>query len=248
MIKTKQKHILNKCGNAEALALLDSEGAPTAPGISPNSIPAGVPRLPMPVVEKLPAIPNEETPAPAQASEEMPIAKADHTIEKKIQNMMMAFMAWTFQLHKANEPRYGCYQPARAYAFQAYHQPLHTPMIIPPLNAPTGHTYSRQGPNYQQYPPQGFGPSIYCDELGHSRTFCPNMRTDQQKGIVHFNNRARTTLAPTGGNGGEISGYRLVKWFFEIREYTREAARQGQHGGMVATTTSPLPPQLLRGY
>jgi len=60
----------------------------------------------MPVVANLPAIPNEETPAPAQAMEGIRIAKAENTIDTKMDNMMKASEAWTFQLSKANEPRY----------------------------------------------------------------------------------------------------------------------------------------------
>jgi len=190
----------------------------------------------MPVVINLPAIPSEETPAPAQVTEEIPIAKADNTIDTKMDNMMKAFEAWTFQMSKANEPGYGGYQTARAYAIQADHPPPHTPMNFPPLNVP-------MGPNYQQHPRQELGPCIYCDELGHIRTFCPDVRTDQEKGIVHLNERGRLTLGPRGGNGGEISGYRPERRFLSMREYAREVARQEQHGRGVATTAAPQPPQ-----
>jgi hypothetical protein len=37
------KHVLDKCTSADVLALLYSEAARTAPGVSPYSIPAGVP-------------------------------------------------------------------------------------------------------------------------------------------------------------------------------------------------------------
>ena len=155
-----RKYALDKCATADALALLDSEGARTAPGVSPYSLPAGVPLPEMPVVVNLPAIPNEETPVPVQATQEITIAKAENTINTTMDNMMKAFEPWTFQLSKANEPRYGGYQTARAYAIQANHPPQHTPMNFPPPNAPTGPTYYRPGPNYQQYPKQGLGPSI----------------------------------------------------------------------------------------
>jgi hypothetical protein len=49
----------------------------------------------MPVVVNLPAIPQEETPAPAQATEEIPIAKDENTIDRKMDNMMKAFEART---------------------------------------------------------------------------------------------------------------------------------------------------------
>jgi len=174
-----RKHVLDKCATADALALLDSEGACTAPGVSPYSIPARVRLQQMPVAVNLPAIPNEETLAPAQATEEIPIAKAENMIDTNMDNMMKDFEAWTFQLSKANEPRYGGYQTARAYAIQGEHPPPHTPMNIPPPDSPTGPAYYRLGPNCQHYPRQGLGPCIYCDELGHIRTFCPDVRTDQ---------------------------------------------------------------------
>jgi hypothetical protein len=92
----------------------------------------------MPVVVNLPAITNEETLAPAQVMEEIPIAKAENTIDTKMDNMMKAVEAWTFQLSKANDPRDGGYQTARTYAIHAVHPPPHTPMNFPPPNAPTG--------------------------------------------------------------------------------------------------------------
>jgi len=108
------KYVLDKCSTADALALLDSEDARTAPGVAPYAIPAGVPLPQMPVVVNLPAIPNEESQAPAPATEEIPITKAENTINTKMDNMMMAFEAWTFQQRNANEPRYRGYQTASA--------------------------------------------------------------------------------------------------------------------------------------
>jgi hypothetical protein len=83
-----RKHVLDECATADVLALLDSEGVSTAPGVSPYSLPAGVPLPQMPVVLNLPAIPNEETPAPAQAIEEIPIATAENMIDMKMASMM----------------------------------------------------------------------------------------------------------------------------------------------------------------
>jgi hypothetical protein len=143
-----RKHVLDNCANADALAHLDSEGARTAPGVYHYSIPAGVKLPQMPVVVNLAAIPNEETPAPAQAMEEIPIVKAENTINTKSDNMMKAFEAWTFQLSKVNEPRYGGYQTARAYAIEADHPPPNTPMNFTPPNAPTRPAYYRPGPNF----------------------------------------------------------------------------------------------------
>jgi len=74
--------------------------------------------------------------------------------------------------------------------------------------------------------------------------FCPDVLTDQDKGLVHFNDRGRLTSGPRGGNGGEISGYGPERRILSMREYAREAARQGQQGGGVATTAAPQPPQL----
>jgi hypothetical protein len=136
-----RKYVLDKCATADALGLLDSEGASTVPGVSLYSIPGGVPLTQMPVVVNLPAIPTEETPAPTQAMEEIPIPKAENTINTKMEHMVKAFEAWTFQLRKANEPRYGGYQTARVYAIQADHPPPHTPMNFPPPKAPTGPAY-----------------------------------------------------------------------------------------------------------
>jgi len=56
----------------------------------------------MPVVINLPAIPSEETPAPAQGTKEIPIAKADYTIDTKMDNTMKAFDGWILQMSKTN--------------------------------------------------------------------------------------------------------------------------------------------------
>jgi len=69
------KYVLDKCVTADALGLLDSEGARTVLAVSPYSVPAGVPLQQMPVVVNLPTIPCEESPAPAQATEVIPITK-----------------------------------------------------------------------------------------------------------------------------------------------------------------------------
>jgi hypothetical protein len=83
-----RKRVLDKCETTDALALLDSEGARMVPGVSPYSIPAGVPPQQMSVVVNLPAIPNEGTLAPAQATEEIPFAKLENTTHTKKYNMM----------------------------------------------------------------------------------------------------------------------------------------------------------------
>jgi len=162
----------------------------------------------MPVVANLLAIPNEETPAPEQAMVEIPIATAENTIDTKLHNKMKAFEACACQLGNANEPRYGGYQTARAYTIHVDHPPPHTPMNFPPPNAAMGPAYYRLGPNHQQYARQGLGPCIVSDEIGQVRTFCPDVRTDQEQCIGHLNDRGRLTLGPRAGNGGEISGNR----------------------------------------
>jgi len=98
------KHVLNKCATAVTLALLDSVGARMVQGGSPYTILVAVPFLQMPVVVNHPAISSKATPAPAQAMEEIPIAKAESTMDMKMDNMMKSSKAWTFQMSKANEP------------------------------------------------------------------------------------------------------------------------------------------------
>jgi len=56
-----QKHVLDKCGTADAVALLDPEGACVALGVTPETIPAGVLLPKMPVGVNLLAFPNKET-------------------------------------------------------------------------------------------------------------------------------------------------------------------------------------------
>ena len=111
------------------------------PGVFPYSIPARVLLQQMPVVVNRPAIPNEETPAPAQVMEDIPIAETQDTIETNMDFTLNSFEACAFQLSKANEPRYIAYQTARVYANQAEHPPPHTPLNFPPPNAPKGPAY-----------------------------------------------------------------------------------------------------------
>jgi hypothetical protein len=93
-----QKHVLVEWMTADTLAILNSEAARTAPGVSPYSIPAGVPLPQMPVAVNLAAIPSEETLAPVQATEEIPIAKANSTIDTKMYITIKTFETWTFQM------------------------------------------------------------------------------------------------------------------------------------------------------
>jgi len=240
-----QKSILDQCGttNAPALAFVYSEAACAAPGVCPYSIEAGVPLLQMPEIVNLPEISKKETPAPAQAMEETRNARGENTIEIMIDNLMKAFEAGTFQLSNVNELRYGAYQTARAYPIRADHPPQHTPMNFPPSNAPMGPAYYRPRHNYQQYPWQGVVPCGYCDKLGHTHTFCPNVCPNEENGVVHLTEWGRLTLGPRGGPGGEKSRYWLERGFLFIQEYTQAVVWQGQQGGGVATSVAPQPPQ-----
>jgi len=118
-----QHCVLDKGATADTLTHLHWDGAHKVPGISPYSIPTGVPLPQMVVVLILPPIPNEETLAPAQATKAIPIAKAEYTIDTKKDNMTKAFEALTFQLSQANEPRYGGYQTGRVYTIEVDHPP-----------------------------------------------------------------------------------------------------------------------------
>ena len=178
---------MDKCATAEALALLDSEGARLAPGVSLYSIPAGALCRQMLVVANHAAILNEETAAPVQATEEIAITKAENTFNTKMANMMKPSEPWTIQLSNVNEPRYGGYQTARAYAIEGDNSPPQTPMNFSPRNTPTGPAFYRPGPNYQHHPWQGFSPCIYCDEQGHIHTFYPDVHTDLGNSTVHSN-------------------------------------------------------------
>jgi hypothetical protein len=195
---------------ADALAIQDSEGARTAPGVSPYSMQSGVPLPQMPGVVNFPAIHSEATLVPAQAREEILIAKVESTMNTKMGNLMKAFAAWTCYMRSANYPGYGGYQTARAYAIQADNPSPHTPT----------------GLSYQPHPRKELGPCMYCDVLGHIRTFCHDVRTDQNNGTVYLKEHRRLTKAPTGGNEGEISGYPQERRLLSMREYARDVAQQ----------------------
>jgi hypothetical protein len=135
---TLPKYFLDTSATGDALDLLDVEGACRAPGVS---IHAGYPFPQMPVVANLAGITKEETLAAARGMGESPIAKAENQIDRKMNNMMKAVEAGTFQLSEATKPRYGGYQTARANAIQADHAPPYTPMNFPTLNAPMGPAY-----------------------------------------------------------------------------------------------------------
>jgi len=88
-----QKHVLDTCVTSDALAHLKLEGGHMTLGVSPYSVRAGVPLPLMPDVVNLLAIPNKETPALAEATEEIPIAEAENTMDTKMDNIMKAFEA-----------------------------------------------------------------------------------------------------------------------------------------------------------
>jgi len=181
------KHFLHKCDSTECLTILNWAVACTAQGVSPDAFPAGVLLRKMPEVVTVLAIPNQVSMAPAQATEEILIAKAENTIDMKMDNIIKAFQAWNWQQSKVNDPRYGCYQTAMVYSIYADHLPPHTALKFPPLNSPTWPDYYRSQHNYEPFPPHGSGPGDYCDALGHMHTFSPNVRTDQENGIVYLN-------------------------------------------------------------
>jgi len=201
-----------------------------APGVSPYSIPAGVPPLQMAVVGNLPAIPTEASFVPAQATEEIPIPKAESTIHTKMNNMMKFFKSWTFEMSKLNKPGYGGNQTARAYAIKADDPSPLTP----------------KGRNYQPHRWREVRLCIYCDELGHICTFCPDVRTDQHSDIVHGNECRRLTSGRRGRNRGKISRYQEERRFLLIQKYMQEVAQQEQQRPAVATTAALLPPQPQR--
>jgi len=239
-----RQQVLNKCVIANAPALQDSEGACMAPWVSPSSIPTRVVPPQMPVVVNLLAISSEETTAPVQTMEKIPIATSENKINTKMDNTMKAFQCWTIQSSKANDPRYAGYQSARPYAIQADYPPLLTPMTFPPTYPPMGPAYNRLGPNYLHYPHQGLAHCIDCDERGHICPFCPNVHIDQEQGVVHLHEHWRLPWGPRRQNGGEISGCWHERRFLSMREYSLEVARQGQQGGRDATTAAPQSPHL----
>jgi hypothetical protein len=182
------------------------------------------------VVVTVPVILGEETPPPAQATEDIPITTADNPIDTKMDNPVNALRARCFRLDKGNEPRYGGFQTAQAYTIQPDHPPLHTPRNSPSHNACKGPTYYSPGPNFQQYPEQQIGPCIYCDELLHICMFCPDVHNDQDNGIVHHHEWERLPLGPNRRNEGEIYGYHPERRFLAMWDYDREVALHAQQG------------------
>jgi len=129
-----QTPVVDRCVTTDAITLLDPDRATTAPGVSSYSIAAWVPLSLISVELNLPAISNQETPAPAEATKAIDIAKAENSSDFKMYNTMQAFEAWTFQMSKVNEPRYGDYQTTKLYSIQAEHPLLYSPINFPPLN------------------------------------------------------------------------------------------------------------------
>jgi len=71
-------------------------------------------------------------------------------------------------------------------------------MNVRPSSAPSAPASSWAEPNYQQHPQQGLGHCIQCDEVWQLGTFCPNVRIEQEPGIVHLNELGRLTLGLRG--------------------------------------------------
>ena len=109
----------------------------------------------------------------------------------------------------------------------------------PLLTLPTDHTYYELVPDNPQWPWQGFGHCIYCDELGPFRTCCPDVSINLEQDIDNLNECGRLTLGPRGGSRGEICGYRLQRRFLSMWEYTGEVAQHWQPAGGVASMVTP---------
>jgi len=77
---TLGKHVHHECVTTNPLGVRDSEGSLSSPGVAQYSTKAGVPLPQMPIVVNILTITSEEIPAPAQATEEIPIDKAQYTI------------------------------------------------------------------------------------------------------------------------------------------------------------------------
>lgn len=203
--------------STEDFAHLDSKVPHRLVANSPDSVPVRGPLPQIPLVVNLPDIPHQESPAPVQAKEEIPIAKAENTIDTKMDNMMKSFQAWTFQIIKLNETWFRWYQNGRPNTNAADYSPTYTPINFPPPNAPMEY-------NFQQHPWWEIGWWINGNEQRHIHTFCPYMPTDQEECIVHVNKCGRLTWGPSGGCGEESFGYGLETSIILILMYTREVA------------------------
>jgi hypothetical protein len=73
-----RNQLLARYASTDAIRLLDSEGPCTPQGVASSSIPARVPLPQLPAVLNIQAIFIAETLAPSQATEEIPITKANN--------------------------------------------------------------------------------------------------------------------------------------------------------------------------
>ena len=160
----------------------------------------------MPLGVNLPVITYKETPAPAQVMEEIPLHKAENSIDTKRDNMNKVFKAGTLKLIESNEAQYRGSQASMAYTIQADYPPPYIPMNFHPPNAPMGPAFYPHVPNYQQHPWQALGSRFYYNKLGYIPKFCPDVCTDHENGIALLNHCGILTLGPRRGNAGEISG------------------------------------------
>jgi len=92
-----QKQEPDKCVTTDAHTLLDSKQAHMALWVSPDSVSAGIP-IPQahPVVYNL-TVPSNEFMPPAQAIREIPITKADHPSNTKMDPIEMTLEARNLQ-------------------------------------------------------------------------------------------------------------------------------------------------------
>ena len=102
-----QKHAVVSCTTADAVTLLSSAVVCTALQVWPYIFTTGVLLPQVPQVVNLQTISMEETLALKQAMENVPISKAESTINMKIHTMMKIIHSWTFQQSKSNLPQYG---------------------------------------------------------------------------------------------------------------------------------------------
>jgi hypothetical protein len=105
----------------------------------------------------LPAIPNKETPEPAQATKDIPIIEVENPIGMMMDNMMRVFEGCMFQLSNMDDSKFRGYQTAGAYAIHAEHPHPQTSVNFPHTNPPIGRTDYRLELYFQQYPRQKLG-------------------------------------------------------------------------------------------
>jgi len=161
-------------------------------------------------------------------------------------NMTNVIEVWTFQRTKATEPRWDGSQTASEYAIEAGHPSPHTPMSVPPPDAPMRPAYYWLSPRYHQQLLQGLPQCTHGDEPGLIGTFCPDVSTDQDQGIVYLSEHGGQTVRSDEGNGGEVLGYRWEGTFFSTWTPAWDCSWQRQHGGQVTSTAAWQPPQAQR--